>query len=69
MSDTQAKSGWNILPPVTVPAEDRLDHVRSCSDFAAGLLDRFPDQFEAAMRVWDVRWRHRRLRPRDRLSV
>jgi glutamate-ammonia-ligase adenylyltransferase len=46
MSDTQAKSGWNILPPVTVPAEDRLDHVRSCSDFAAGLLDRFPDWAE-----------------------
>ena len=28
-----------------------------------------PVQFEAALRVWDVRWRHRRLRPRDRLSV
>jgi dolichol-phosphate mannosyltransferase len=24
---------------------------------------------EAAMRVWEVRWRHRRLRPRDRLAI
>jgi glutamate-ammonia-ligase adenylyltransferase len=43
MPDTQAHSGWNILPPVTIPAEQRLEHVRTCSDFAAGLLDRFPD--------------------------
>jgi glutamate-ammonia-ligase adenylyltransferase len=35
-------SGWNILPPVTIPEKDRLQHVRYCSDFAAGLLDRFP---------------------------
>jgi len=33
---------WNILPPVTVPAERRFEHVRYCSDFATGLLDRFP---------------------------
>ena len=43
MPHTQAQSGWEILPPVTVPAADRLDHVRNCSDFAAGLLDRFPE--------------------------
>jgi glutamate-ammonia-ligase adenylyltransferase len=34
--------GWNILPPETVAAENRLSFVRGCSDFAAGLLDRFP---------------------------
>jgi len=43
MPHTQAQGGWNILPPVTIPAADRLDHVRNCSDFAAGLLDRFPE--------------------------
>ena len=53
MPDTQAHSGWNILPPVTVPAEDRLDHVRTCSDFAAGLLDRFPDWGEDLDAPWD----------------
>jgi len=42
MPRTNRKSGWNILPPVTIPAEDRLEHVRYCSDFAAGMLDRFP---------------------------
>jgi len=43
MPDAQVHSGWNILPPVTIALEDRLEHVRSCSDFAAGLLDRYPD--------------------------
>ncbi len=42
MSTAQPKSGWNILPPVTITAADRLAHVRNCSDFAAGLLDRYP---------------------------
>jgi glutamate-ammonia-ligase adenylyltransferase len=42
MSSPLEQSGWNILPPVTIPAKDRLKHVRQCSDFAAGLLDRFP---------------------------
>ncbi len=28
-----------------------------------------PVKIEAALRVWDVRWRHRRLKPRNRLSV
>ena len=42
MSRLRKKSGWNILPPVTIPAENRLEHVRYCSDFAAGLLDRYP---------------------------
>jgi glutamate-ammonia-ligase adenylyltransferase len=36
------KSGWNILPTVTLPADERLDHVRGCSEFASGLIDRFP---------------------------
>ncbi|MEE8390936.1 MAG: polyprenol monophosphomannose synthase, partial [Anaerolineae bacterium] len=26
-------------------------------------------KIEAALRVWEVRWRHRRLRPGDRLIV
>ena len=42
MSSSRKKTGWNILPPVTIPAEERLEHVRYCSDFAAGLLDRYP---------------------------
>ncbi len=42
MSKSRPVAGWNILPPITIPAEDRLDHVRYCSDFAAGLLDRYP---------------------------
>jgi glutamate-ammonia-ligase adenylyltransferase len=42
MSKSRKKSGWNILPPITIPAEDRMAHVRYCSDFAAGLLDRYP---------------------------
>jgi len=28
-----------------------------------------PVKIEAALRVWEVRWRHRRLRPGDRLTV
>ena len=35
-------SGWHILPPETIAPDDRMRHVRACSDFAAGLLDRFP---------------------------
>ncbi len=42
MSLANRKSGWNILPPVTIPAEARIDHVRYCSDFATALLDRYP---------------------------
>jgi glutamate-ammonia-ligase adenylyltransferase len=42
MSVPNRKSGWNILPPVTIAPSDRLAHVRFCSDFAAGLLDRNP---------------------------
>ena len=43
MSPTADAAGWNILPPATIPPDERLDHVRGCSDFAAQLLDRFPD--------------------------
>ncbi|MEJ2400449.1 MAG: bifunctional [glutamate--ammonia ligase]-adenylyl-L-tyrosine phosphorylase/[glutamate--ammonia-ligase] adenylyltransferase [Xanthomonadales bacterium] len=43
MSPTADPAGWNILPPATLPPEERLGHVRGCSDFAAQLLDRFPD--------------------------
>ncbi len=42
MSYPSEQSGWNILPPVTIPEKSRLKHVRQCSDFASGLLDRFP---------------------------
>jgi len=42
MSKPNRKSGWNILPPKTIPPEERFEHVRYCSDFAAGLLDRYP---------------------------
>jgi len=46
MSKSKRKSGWNILPPVTIPSGDRLAHVRTCSDFAANLLDRYPAWLE-----------------------
>ena len=42
MPKASEQTRWNILPPETIPATQRLDHVRSCSDFAAGLLDRHP---------------------------
>jgi glutamate-ammonia-ligase adenylyltransferase len=42
MSRIKQPQSWNILPPATIQAEKRMDHVRRCSDFAAGLLDRFP---------------------------
>jgi glutamate-ammonia-ligase adenylyltransferase len=42
MPATNRKTGWNILPPVTIPPEDRERHVRRCSDFASGLLDLHP---------------------------
>jgi glutamate-ammonia-ligase adenylyltransferase len=50
MPSTGSANYWNILPPVTVPQEKRLEHVRACSDFAAGLLDRFPDWLESTER-------------------
>ena len=43
MPNPTCTPGWNILPPETVAADQRLSFVRDCSDFAAGLLDRFPD--------------------------
>jgi glutamate-ammonia-ligase adenylyltransferase len=42
MPGAQKSSGWNILPYSAVPEKKRLKHVRKCSYFAAGLLDRFP---------------------------
>ena len=47
MAKPKRKSGWNILPPVTIPPKDQLAHVRYCSDFAANLLDRYPDWIES----------------------
>ena len=46
MSANADPGGWNILPPVTLPPPERLDHVRGCSEFAAHLLDRYPDWIE-----------------------
>ena len=46
MPAPERKSGWNILPPVTIPPAERLAFVRGCSEFAAGLLDRHPDWAE-----------------------
>lgn len=43
MSKPKEQSGWNILPPATVSPGKRMQHVRNCSEFAAGLLDRYPD--------------------------
>ena len=42
MSGEQNSSGWNILPHDRVPKKSRLKHVRDCSYFASGVLDRFP---------------------------
>ena len=39
-------SGWNILPPETVPSGQRLEHLRYCSEFAGNLLTRHPDWLE-----------------------
>jgi len=50
MPDAAVHPGWNILPPATVPAPDRLEHVRYCSEFAATLLDQHPDWREGADR-------------------
>lgn len=43
MSGTKTTNGWNIEPPCIIEPSKRLEHVRHCSAFAAGLLDRFPD--------------------------
>jgi glutamate-ammonia-ligase adenylyltransferase len=42
MPATAAATGWDCLPPLTIPPQERVAHVRACSDFAAGLLDRYP---------------------------
>lgn len=47
MPTSEAQIAWNILPPVTVPAPERMDHVRASSDFAAGVLDRYPSWSQA----------------------
>jgi glutamate-ammonia-ligase adenylyltransferase len=51
MPEFDPRSAWRVLPPVEVPAERRLDHVRLCSDFAAALLDRFPHWLEGLDRA------------------
>jgi len=43
MTVASAQAHWNILPPETIPEKRRLEHVRSCSDFAAGLFERHPE--------------------------
>ena len=42
MPTTDTDRGWDILPPCTVPLEQRMAHVRACSDFASEQLDRHP---------------------------
>lgn len=37
-----AAAHWAILPPATIPVDQREEHVRCCSDFAADLLVRHP---------------------------
>ncbi|WP_292311549.1 hypothetical protein, partial [Marivivens sp.] len=49
MPEHAETSGWNILPPDTLPPAKRLAHVRRCSDFAAALLDRFPSTVTATI--------------------
>lgn len=46
MAASPDPSGWNILPPATVPTEKRLEHLRYCSEFASDLLARHPDWLE-----------------------
>jgi glutamate-ammonia-ligase adenylyltransferase len=43
MTRPTPSAGWNFQPPCAVEPENRAGHVRACSDFAAGLLERFPD--------------------------
>ncbi len=42
MSGSNTISHWQELSPEPVPVSQRREHVRYCSPFAAGLLDRFP---------------------------
>ena len=42
MSPSADATGWNILPPATIPPNERDAYVRGCSDFAAQTLDRHP---------------------------
>jgi len=42
MQNAATDRHWNILPPATIATGKRLEHVRACSDFAAGLLDIHP---------------------------
>ena len=50
MSRLPRAIAWNNLPPATIAAEQRLDHVRACSDFAGGLLNRYPRWVDAVER-------------------
>ena len=83
MSSRSQQSGWNILPPVTIANKNRLAHVRQCSDFAAGLLERFPAWSEdlnsfcppdvarlaAATREYGLETGLRRFRNREMLRI
>ena len=59
MAYVAAKLGYRILE-IPIYFEDRRIGQSKMT---------MPVKIEAALRVWEVRWRHRRLRPHDRLSV
>jgi len=42
MMETRPNLHWQIEAPTPMAISDRLAHVRHCSPFAAGLLDRYP---------------------------
>ncbi len=46
MPSSKPTALWNQTPPVPVPVKRRREHVRYCSPFAAGMLDRQPDWAE-----------------------
>lgn len=52
-----ASPHWNCTCIDPVPGEQRLEHVRDCSPFAAGLIDRHPEwleQLEASERLIEL---------------
>ena len=83
MAKRSDPGGWNTLPPGPVEPGNRLAHVRHCSDFAAGLLDRFPvwakgaerdsppamDGLMAAVREHGLEAGLRRFRNREMLGI
>ncbi|HKX57607.1 MAG TPA: hypothetical protein VJN01_15965, partial [Xanthomonadales bacterium] len=46
MNPVPATLHWQLQTPAPLPISERLAHVRYCSPFAAGLLDRYPHWVE-----------------------